>query len=125
MLIGYTNNYMKTLFRFFFLISFTFSLLFSKQINIEKASIRTSFENVKISSDEDMGLMGLNYLLEPNDNFYYGVGLYGALSGTRGGFFVGGFNLGLKYPIYLPTASYGHMGRNPYKKEVKIILLEM
>ncbi len=28
---------------------------------------------------------------------------------------------GLKNPIFLPTASYGHFGRNPYKKEVKII----
>ncbi len=28
--------------------------------------------------------------------------------------------LGLKYPIYLPTASYGHMGRKPYKAEVVI-----
>jgi S-adenosylmethionine synthetase len=28
--------------------------------------------------------------------------------------------LGLKYPIYLPTASYGHMGRKPYKEEVVI-----
>ncbi|MEA3522827.1 MAG: hypothetical protein U9R50_07610, partial [Campylobacterota bacterium] len=91
---------MKTLFKFFFLLSLTFSLLLSEQINIEKVSVRTSFENVKISSDEDMGLMGLNYLLEPNDNFYYGVGLYGAVDGIRGGFFVGGFNLGLKYPIY-------------------------
>ena len=26
--------------------------------------------------------------------------------------------LGLKYPIYLPTASYGHMGRKPFEKEV-------
>jgi len=28
--------------------------------------------------------------------------------------------LGLKYPVYLPTASYGHMGREPYTKEVVI-----
>ncbi len=28
--------------------------------------------------------------------------------------------LGLKYPIYLPTASYGHMGRKSYKEEVVI-----
>jgi len=28
--------------------------------------------------------------------------------------------LGLKYPIYLPTASYGHMGREPYTKEIVI-----
>ncbi len=28
--------------------------------------------------------------------------------------------LGLKYPIYLPTASYGHMGREPYTKKVEL-----
>jgi len=28
--------------------------------------------------------------------------------------------LGLKQPIYLPTASYGHMGRQPYKAEVEV-----
>jgi len=28
--------------------------------------------------------------------------------------------LGLKFPIYLPTASYGHMGREPYIKEVSL-----
>lgn len=29
--------------------------------------------------------------------------------------------LKLKNPIYQPTASYGHFGRNPYKKEVKFL----
>lgn len=28
---------------------------------------------------------------------------------------------GLKYPIFEPTASYGHMGRDPYEKEIEII----
>ena len=28
--------------------------------------------------------------------------------------------LGLKYPIYLPTASYGHMGREAYTKEISL-----
>ncbi|MBO6118070.1 MAG: methionine adenosyltransferase [Bacteroidales bacterium] len=28
---------------------------------------------------------------------------------------------GLKNPIYLPTAAYGHFGRTPYKKKVEII----
>ena len=28
---------------------------------------------------------------------------------------------GLKNPIFLPTAAYGHFGRTPYKKEVDII----
>ena len=27
---------------------------------------------------------------------------------------------GLKNPIYLPTASYGHMGRTPYRKKVTL-----
>jgi S-adenosylmethionine synthetase len=27
---------------------------------------------------------------------------------------------GLKNPIYLPTASYGHFGRDSYKKEIEV-----
>ena len=27
---------------------------------------------------------------------------------------------GLKNPIYSPTAAYGHMGRKPYRKTVKV-----
>ena len=29
--------------------------------------------------------------------------------------------LGLKYPIFEPTAAYGHLGRKPYKKNIKLI----
>ena len=77
-----------------------FSLLQADTITIEEASTRITFENIKLSDDEDMGLVGLNYLLEPNNNFYYGLGVYGAVSGDRGGFFVGGFTAGLKYEIF-------------------------
>ncbi len=28
---------------------------------------------------------------------------------------------GLKYPIYAPTATYGHMGRKPYRAEVELL----
>ena len=28
---------------------------------------------------------------------------------------------GLTYPIFEPTASYGHMGRTPFKREVEIM----
>jgi S-adenosylmethionine synthetase len=28
--------------------------------------------------------------------------------------------MGLKYPIFSPTASYGHFGRKPYSAEVKL-----
>ncbi len=30
-------------------------------------------------------------------------------------------NLKLKYPIYKPTAAYGHMGRNPEVKEIELV----
>ncbi len=33
-------------------------------------------------------------------------------------------NLGLKNPIYFPTAAYGHMGRECYEQEVTLIKLE-
>ncbi|RLA81169.1 MAG: hypothetical protein DRG78_09675 [Epsilonproteobacteria bacterium] len=85
--------------RLFLLALLSSSLLYSEVINVEKASLRTSFESVEISPTEEMGLLGLNYLLEPNDNFYYGLGLYGAMSGERGGFFVGGLTAGLKYEV--------------------------
>jgi S-adenosylmethionine synthetase len=32
---------------------------------------------------------------------------------------------GLKNPIYLPTASYGHMGRTPYEKEIELNLVSI
>ncbi len=31
-------------------------------------------------------------------------------------------NLGLKNPIYEPTAAYGHFGRDPYKKKIEITI---
>lgn len=76
------------------------STIFAQEPEITHGSIRASFENVEISPDEDMGLVGMSYLLEPSDNFYYGASVYGAVSGERGGFFVGGFTAGMKYPIY-------------------------
>ena len=33
--------------------------------------------------------------------------------------------LGLKNPIYSPTAAYGHMGREPYKAKVDFMLVEI
>jgi len=80
-----------------------FFVLFSVGLNafeIKKTALRASYESVKISPDEDMGLAGISYLFEPNKYFYYGASLYGTLSGKRGGFFVGGFNAGAKYPLY-------------------------
>lgn len=71
----------------------------AEMIEIEKNSFRTSFETVKISSNEDMGLLGTSYLFEKPNDIYYGFGLYSAITGQRGGFFVGGFHFGYKYPL--------------------------
>lgn len=76
------------------------TLLYSEQLSSTQGAVRTSFETVKISSDEDMGLLGTSYLVEANKNFYYGASVYGAVTGKRGGFFVGGFNAGMKYAVY-------------------------
>ncbi|MBC8237480.1 MAG: hypothetical protein H8E76_04535 [Helicobacteraceae bacterium] len=82
------------------LLLLPFSLVLGDVINVKNASVRTSYENVEISSDEDMGLLGLQYLLEEDNGLYYGLAVYGAVSGDRGGFFVGGFTGGYKTPIY-------------------------
>lgn len=72
----------------------------AKELDITKGMFRASFENVTISPSENMGLFGISYLLSPNEYFYYGMSVYGTLTGVRGGFFVGGFNAGVKYPLY-------------------------
>lgn len=47
-----------------------------------------------------MGLGSLSINVQANDYLYYGLGLYGAFTGERGGFFVAGANLGIQYPIF-------------------------
>ena len=75
--------------------------LFSQSsVYIKDVSMQTSFENITLPDGENMGLVGINYLLHPNKYFYYGLGVYGAATGDRGGFFTGGFTLGAKYDIY-------------------------
>lgn len=58
------------------------------------AQLRLTYENVKISSTENMGLGGLNYLVNISPSFYAGLSAYGAVAGQRGGFFTGGMTLG-------------------------------
>lgn len=83
-----------------FLFAIFISTLYSQDLTPTKGSIRASVESVEISPDEDMGLLGLSYLFDANENIYYGATLYSAIRGERGGFFVGGFNLGFKYALY-------------------------
>ena len=48
-----------------------------------------------IPNENHLGLLGKHYNLEFN-NFYTGIGIYGALRGDRGGFFTLGVNLGYR-----------------------------
>ena len=43
-------------------------------------------------NDPNMGFTGIHYNLHLNDWFYSGLGIYGAVSGNKGGFFTLGLN---------------------------------
>jgi hypothetical protein len=47
-------------------------------------------------NEKNMGFTGIHYNLMINDWFYAGTGIYGAVSGERGGFFTLGVNAGIK-----------------------------
>lgn len=49
-----------------------------------------------ILNEKNMGFTGIHYNLLLNDWAYAGVGIYGAVSGERGGFFTLGINAGIK-----------------------------
>ncbi|PQJ81310.1 hypothetical protein [Polaribacter glomeratus] len=49
-----------------------------------------------IPNEANMGFTGIHYNLMLNDWSYAGLGIYGAVSGARGGFFTLGINAGIK-----------------------------
>ncbi|MFY9243613.1 MAG: hypothetical protein WAO74_11355 [Polaribacter sp.] len=49
-----------------------------------------------IPNEKNMGFTGIHYNLMLNDWAYAGLGIYGAVSGNRGGFFTLGVNAGIK-----------------------------
>ena len=61
--------------------------------------VKFSLESVKMPGDERMGLMGGNYLLEVCPDIFAGPGVYGSVSGKRGGLFVGGVEATWRKPI--------------------------
>lgn len=60
-----------------------------------------------IPNEPNMGFAGIHYNLFLNKSFYTGLGIYGAVSGKRGGFFTLGINAGYKKflteKLYLDT----------------------
>jgi len=86
------------------------STIKQKTINsagVEKFSgrFRFSYENIPVSSNEEMGTVGIHYDTKPFDTFsdvYLGFGGYGAMTGDRGGFFTGGATLGVHSFLDVP-----------------------
>jgi len=80
---------------------FVFSLASFSASATTAAFERWTFDNTQLSKSEDMGLLGWNYSIEYETlPLYTGLGIYSAVTGDRGGFFVGGFEFGLRLPVY-------------------------
>ena len=87
---------------------FLFVILFSIQLTTaqneimpskktQKAFGKIDFLSIELpNNDPNMGFTGIHYNLMLNDWSYAGIGLYGAVSGNKGGFFTLGINAGIK-----------------------------
>lgn len=67
---------------------------------------RFSFDDIPVSSSENMGTVGVHYDIKPFESLsdiYLGFGGYGAMTGDRGGFFTGGVTLGLHSFLDVPA----------------------
>jgi len=81
---------------------FTFLLLFYSVVcfgsSLEplpsiKNKLVFSFDQIDVVENEKMGLLGGSYLYPLGSGFHTGLGVYGAVTGDRGGFFTGGLQL--------------------------------
>ncbi|MDX6746962.1 hypothetical protein SHK09_09175 [Polaribacter sp. PL03] len=63
-------------------------------IKVDYLSI--NMPQVEIPNESNMGFSGIHYNIFLNESFYTGVGIYGSISGERGGFFTLGVNAGYK-----------------------------
>ncbi|WP_298778328.1 hypothetical protein [uncultured Polaribacter sp.] len=74
------------------------------EIKTQKGFAKINFLSINmpetsIVNEANMGFTGIHYNLMLNDWAYAGVGIYGAVSGERGGFFTLGINAGIKKHI--------------------------
>ncbi len=77
----------------------------------QDAFLKFDFLSIQMPDSEPaMGLSGIHYNLNAGKSLYLGVGLYGAVTGIRGGFFSLGVNAGFKKDIaskvYIDTGLY-------------------
>src|SRR6056300_1144783 len=88
-----------------YLLSFIYQFSFSQNENIERKTqegfAKLDFLSIdmpitNVPNEKNMGFTGIHYNLMVNDWLYGGLGIYGAVSGDRGGFFTLGVNAGIK-----------------------------
>ena len=90
--------------KYIFLFSMMFSnpFLFSQNEIVPEKKTQTAFAKLDFLSldlpenDPNIGFTGIHYNLMINDWSYAGLGIYGAVSGNKGGFFTLGVNAGIK-----------------------------
>lgn len=73
---------------------------------------RLGFDTITLADDERLGMVGGAYLMEIYPGLYLGPAAYGAVSGSRGGFFTGGGEIAYRLPIhsYLSLESGLYLG---------------
>ena len=70
-------------------------------LKTQKAFSKIDFHSIGMPLTEaNMGFTGIHYNLLLNDWSYAGIGIYGSVSGIRGGFFTLGVNAGIKKELY-------------------------
>jgi len=57
---------------------------------IVPSKLGLTYENFRLSDDENMGVLGGGYTVRVRGSFEAGLGIFGAVKGERGGFFTGG-----------------------------------
>ena len=62
-------------------------------------STMLGFESIKLPQGEKLGLVGTSVLFQVGDSFGVGPAVYGAATGQRGGFFVGGVEAQYRMPL--------------------------
>ena len=71
-----------------------------KPLNWRSRTLRFSFEEIDMpDAGENMGLYVIGAYDRLNSWLYGGITLYGAASGSRGGFFTGGYTLGVEHKL--------------------------
>lgn len=76
---------------------------------LKNSHYRFTYDQLSLPGNETMGLFGGYLLWEPTESSYIGLGIFSALEGKRGGFFVGGVETGWR-PLVLGKNLYFDAG---------------